>query len=1277
MRPILRHLLVVLLIVFGATPALAQNAAPNAAEPAWGSKPYAEEKPRFDAAIGELEAKIAAVEERIAKTAADRDAYWQDWSDGERQAAREWFQRSTHYPSAGNRLNWTQEQSRAAAERFQAVLESGRDVDLAQDDDLSKARRERVWTTQLAALRARLAERQEQAIYDGIEQQAVKSYLGSLINRDLGMSVEEFAKDTADDAWYVVRSHARKFWDDMFDCAVKMVGRGVLRRFVGLTDPSFVTPPELPGEVSTPEGVVMECLSDMARSTLVNAFTAALRKNFVDDMVDGGIYPEVAEYWWAKFILSGEEPTGPNAPRVKPVLAAIRDRLAAGVERTMDQADQVGLEQAKKLLERELEVSARERLVVEVRNAALQAARAAQTEGQRLAGATLRMESVRAATARLGPKLYANDVGLHFAEGLDAVEVLLRQGYVLYSVLDSEMAFAELGKPLVDEYWEVVRCLAKLERGTGAHLVLQFYGWDEDLRRAFFDTCAKAKEEQNLPEAQVMADRMGGLATRAANFAFLLRQYCSNADADIRLAGSDVAKIEAGTAEMDKFLQNSVLASIIIGSEVDGVDQDLTKATSLAEEAERAKKQVDAAAEQACDMSEQFRADASDQGKLDQIRAAVATARERAAASDTAARGAGEAARRAFDSAEGVIQALAEVQDIRDIGGDLTEAFGAAESMLSFAERDAEAARAAAEDLAAVAREAAILMARARQLLGTGKQTDAAKQRLSSIEELYASVQSSAAVDDSCATKAAGAAADLRQRLDAARTRAETLQAEIGKQFAGSDLPGLADEVASLGAQASATGDVAEAIAGAARETAADAETCLKLAEAARQGQDAETAAAIRAAIAQCKFEKAKTAIERFPMGPERASLVDLYRAAYERERVTRDLWQSADADYRAGRFDDAYDSLMLAQANTRCDEYRARIAEAASLVLRAKGDALAAEARAALAECDFQNAETLVQTLEQGGWPQAEELRAALEAAAAREEQVLALYDQGEGQAEAGQRDTALATLRQAQGLTQCADLRNEIAAAIAALQGTETPEQGAQDQGTQDQGTEGQGATTPETTIEPTGAWSGPWRGTMQLGDLVVNGQRMGPRDLAGMIEREWQTYVARRSAENNPLSPMEIDIAGQAKNLFRSGLLLLQGPLPVAFALQPEGNGYRLVIPGAPPPNRDNPPLVQFVQGLPTFQPNGQGGLRASLSDKGSVITLDIAAVDAALSQLNLAIAIQMQVPPDTRDASASFNIRSLVLTLSGAATAGQAGYDDLLAEYRRLLAERAGQ
>lgn len=1270
MRQMLR--LVLLMIAFALSagaPALAQG---TATEPAWGTRPYAVEKPLFDALFADLEAKIAAVDARIAKTAGERDAYWQDWSDDERLAAREWFQRSSHYPSAGNRLNWAKEQSGDATRRLQAVLESGRDVDITADTDLSMARRERVWSAQITQLRRKLTERNEQAIYDGIELQTVKSYLRSLLERDLGVNLDEFAKDVVEDSWYVVRAHADKFWDDMFDCAVKMIGRNVLRGVIGRSDPDFKLPPEVPGVVSTPDVAAIECLGDLARSALVNAFTAALRKDFVDRWTAAGIYPEVAEYWWANFILAGESETGPNAPRVKPVVRAIADRLLAGVERTFENFDQTTLEQMKEVVKRDLEVEGRKRLIKAVQEEAINAARAAQSQGQRLAGATLRMESVRRAKARLGPGLFANDWKLRFADTLDALEVLLRQGVVYYSVATSEDEFNRIGKPLVDEYWEVVRCLGKLERGSGAHLVLQFYGWDDDVRREFFDTCAKAKEEQNLPEAQVMADRMAGLASRASSLASLLLQYCGNANHAIKLVRSDIGTIEARITDMEKFWENSVLAEMIIGGEIDGIDQDLAKATSLAEEAERAKKQVDAAAERACDMSEQFRADPTDQSKLDQIQADVATARDRAAASDSAAQGAGKAARDVYSSAEGVIQALADVQGFRDIGGDVARAFGEADSSLSFAEREVDAARATGEKLAATAREGAVLIVRARQLLGTGKQTDAVKQQLDTIETLYVSVQSAAGTDDGCAKKAAAEAAALRQRLAAARAKFDAAKAKIEKDFGGTDIDGLMLEVAGLGDQARATADVAEAIAGAALETAADAETCLKLAQAARQGGEADVIAAGRAAIAQCDFPSAKAAIERLSRGPERQALLDAYRAAMDRELETVALWKAADGAYLNGEYDTAYATLQEAWANTQCDAYKARIAEAMTRVLAAKGDALAAEARAAIAKCDFNEAESVVLRLEDGGWPVAAELRAALVAAVAREDQAYGLYEQGGGQADLGNVEPALAALRQAQGLTQCAGLKSEIAALIAALQGMEPQQQPAQDQGE----AEPDSGVAPVTPTAP-GTWSGPWRGTLQLRDLMVNGQRMGARDLAFAIEREWQNYVARRSAENNPLSPMEIDIAGKAKDLFKSGLLLLQGPVPLSFALQPEGNGYRLIIPGAPPPSRDNPPLVQFAAGLPPFLPDGRGGLRATLSDKGSVIHLDIAAADAAVSQLNLGVDIQMQVPPDTRDASATFNIRSLVMALSGSAAAGETGYGDLVAEYQRLLRERAGQ
>lgn len=1268
-RAILLLLLACLLAPWSGATAFAQE--PSSGE-AWGTRPYAEEKALFDALVAELEGKIAAVDARIATTAGERDAYWQDWSDDERTAAREWFGRSTHYPSAGNRLNWANEQRDAASKRLTAVLESGRDVDFAADTPEGMARRAQLWSAQITLLRRELTQRNEQAIYDGIELQAIKSYLGSLINRDLGMSVEEFAADTVDDLWYVVRSHADKFWDDMFACAVKMVGRGILRRGVGLAAPEFVNLPDVPGVVSTPEGVVMECMGDIARDALVNAFTAGLRKNFVDDMVAQGIYPEVAEYWWATFILAGEEPEGPNAPRVKPVLEAIRDRLGKAVERTMDQVDQQALEQVKELWKRELEVGARERLKLEVRIAALEAARAAQSEGARLSGATIRMESFKRATEKLGPDLYAKDASLRFLEGLDAAEVLFRQGYIAYSVLGSEMAFAERGKPLIDEYWEIVRCLGKLERGSGAHLVLQYYGWAEDVRREFFKTCGEAKETENLPEAQMMADRMAGLAAAASSNASLLGLHCQYGNATLGVIEGDATAIEAALGELSNFVDQSTLSLGVVDAAFAEVDDALTKATTMAEETERAKKRTDAAAERACDMTEEVRAatDPDDQrSKLDEVVAAEALAREHAEASRAAARQSGEFAGLAVASAEELAGDLVVLRQIRDSHIEVAAALDDADASLAEAGREAAAAAKASQELARIKREATVLVARARQLLATPAQTDALRSQLATIEELYASVTAAAASDDGCARRLADRLAALEKRLAAARATAAEVAAGIAETLEGIDVDKLGQDVVARAEEAQATGDVADAIAGAAEATAADAGSCLELARAALQGGEAELAAAARAALGQCDFPAAKAAIERLPAGPEREALVVAYRGAFAREQDTLAMWNAADAAFKQGDYEEAYLSLEEAYANTACDSFKARIAEGMARVTARHAEAVATAARDAIARCDFAAAEVAISNLGEAGWAVAE-LRAALEAATTREEQASALYEEADGHAFGGDDAAALAALRQAQALSQCEPLKSSIAGGIAQLEGGGEEQEQAGDEDTASSDV----AAVP---VSPTADWAGPWRGTLQLQEIVVNGARTPPRDLAARIEREWQAFVARRAAEGSPLSPMEEDISGQVKELVKSGLMLVDGPLPLSFVLLAEGGGYRLALPGAPAPAEDDPALVQFVRGLPLFMSDGQGGWRAALSDKGSTIDLTIAPADSALSRLDLGLALHFQVPPDVEDAGSSFNIRSLSLTIAGSAVAGETGYADLVADYRRLLSERAGR
>ena len=1270
-----------------AAQAQAQAQAQAPAE-AWGMRNYAVEKPIYEALVAELEGKIAESDARVAQTAAERDAYWQDWSPDARGEARAWFERSTHYPSAAKRLIWAKDEREAAAARYRTILENGADVDFATDTEAGKARRERLWGAHIALLRREVAQRNEQAIFDGIELQAVKSYLGTLINRDLGMSVEEFAADTADDAWYVIRNHADKFWDELLKCAGKILIREGVRQALGRWAAEYKTPPEVPGVVSTPEGVAAECMSDMLRNSLVNALTAAMRKNFVDDMTGQGIAPEVAEYWWSSFILDGEAATGPNEPRVKPLVSAIYHRIGAAVEDVLAESD---MEQSKELAKRALEIEAKARLANEVRAAALEAARTAQREGTHLAQQTLRLESVQRATQKLGPELYAKDYSLRFLEALDGVEMLLQQYNVYSSATESRETFDRAGKPLIDEYWEVMRCLEATKQATGAHMVLQFYRWPEATRREFFSTCGEAKEGANLAQARQMASQMVGLAQLASSSLSEVETHCAEGDARLRAADSAIARYESKLLSIAQ--RSNLFASIgmLFDGIVEDADSTMAEATRLAEETEKAKKETEAAAEQACRLAEEIRA-AGDatlvRTKLDATVAAEAQARERASAAATAAGQTEAAAKQAISAAEQARELVLQLSIMNTDAAELDGAEAEVEAALLSAADEARANGKASQALARVGRDATVLANRARQLLGGPTQTAAIQQQLQWIEEMYAVVKATAARDSGCEKRLNTAIAALRERFDPLRLQAtrfkadaQKVKAELGDSSSYADIWGYPD-------QARATADVAGAIAEAAASSAANAKTCLDLARAATEGQGAELVAAGRAALGQCDYLRAKDLIERLPAGRDRQDLADAYRASVTREQKTRALWDEADALYVQGDFDGAAARLDAALANTACDTYKSRIVEAIARIHAERNQVLEEAARSAIADCDFDEATGILTEMEEAKHPKAGEIDTALAAAMAREAQVDKLLAQAEELGDYADNDQIIAVLRQAQALTKCTTLQGDIAAAIANMRqaattpGTPGPGSSQESGAGQDSGSgqevgpgQGPGGTPSGTPGGPvTGRWEGPWRGALGLREFTVNGQAADPRAVAASLDGEWQSYLDRRRNAGSVLAPMEEDVGGRMKEMAKSGFMLLTGDLPISFVLIGEAGGYRLALPAMPAASARDPVLVQFVRSLPVLLPDGQGGWRAEMIDKGSSIVLSITAADAALTRVNLGLSMVFQKPDDVADAGASFNIRSLRMTLVGTADPGQIPYDGLVAEYGRLISER---
>ncbi|WP_269580766.1 hypothetical protein [Roseibium sp. Sym1] len=135
-------------------------------------------------------------------------------------------------------------------------------------------------------------------------------------------------------------------------------------------------------------------------------------------------------------------------------------------------------------------------------------------------------------------------------------------------------------------------------------------------------------------------------------------------------------------------------------------------------------------------------------------------------------------------------------------------------------------------------------------------------------------------------------------------------------------------------------------------------------------GNDAsgDTGDRIEDAISACRFDEARTLIDAIGDGSVRARLERRYTEAHEREEKTKALFAEGDAAYRNCDFDEASESLDKAAANTNCDRYRTRIAQAASKVAAAqaheeKTRALFSEADRLFRQNDFETARSRLET--------------------------------------------------------------------------------------------------------------------------------------------------------------------------------------------------------------------------------------------------------------------------------------------------------------------------
>ena len=354
------------------------------------------------------------------------------------------------------------------------------------------------------------------------------------------------------DAWdhvkYIVLNHAEKFVDDLFDCAVKTLVAGM--KNVALERGFSGDKPEV-RPVSVPEqNMTVACLADVTRKSILNAMTAGFRKAFVDETSRNGVYPEVAEYWWAHFILKGESEQAPSDLRptkFKAFVNAAWSRVEAAAGRTL--TGKFALTQAKE----EAKFWVR-------RNAGLKAMQIAydlsiadyeqKIRNPAVANNPRLRNEIDQLTARAirsgGREVYLKDVYPYYVNAINDVALLVQQGVRYFEISGNEQVFQEHLPILLDEYKAIDDCLGKLQMAKGPTAIIVIYKLSQEDREDFFRRCkgpSREQREQILREVQNLSGQIWDLAERATGFQEAARRDCEAAVAAARAAGSSLDRV--------------------------------------------------------------------------------------------------------------------------------------------------------------------------------------------------------------------------------------------------------------------------------------------------------------------------------------------------------------------------------------------------------------------------------------------------------------------------------------------------------------------------------------------------------------------------------------------------------------------------------------------------------------------------------------------------------------------------------------------------------------
>jgi len=703
----------------------------------------------------------------------------------------------------------------------------------------------------------------------------------------------------------------------------------------------------------------------------------------------------------------------------------------------------------------------------------------------------------------------------------------------------------------------------------------------------------------------------------------------ANGRAACTAARGAVASIEAKAADAKARIAALERDIATLRPQVTRMDRDLAQSARLVSDAQaaaekvvQAKQEAEKSALAACDKTAELRAEneeARQRKLLTEIRSASTDAALKARNAGTALGDTNRAAQSLDDIAERSLPVAEATSRLPGRLAEVTALLREIDGLRSQVAAGIATLRESADVVAGIETRAQSVHAAAISLAGTADDPAATRAEA---DRLYEAIRAVAGELSGCLQELE-TAGDEQAGSDPA-ANIEDLSSAVDTLSGQPDSVSPTDLLQTRASTARASADVAEIFAEAAVSAAADARSCLSLAESAlTEDRTDDVAAAAEAAIAQCRFSEAQRLLQEMTGHARYGEISSAYRAAVEREAQTKAGYEHAQALYKNGDTAGALAALEAARANTICDNFRITIDKAISRIRGAAGDSLVAEARGAIAACEFETAKKKLAELGEAGHPSYAEVKADYDAAIEREDRTRALWQQARSAHGQGDTQTALALLQSARDNTQCSGFTARIDQTIASLGGTE-----------------------PATGDEPqvSAGLTQPWKGEIRMTSMFVNGTTMDPSAVVSLIDRAAKRVKAQAESSNESFaSGLARAISEAVLNIINVGLHLLDEGLPVSFALVPEGQGYRVMMIDA-----TNEDVEKNIKRIPLLIPVDERRLRLNYTgEDGQYAFVVTAEYDEAGDGLDIKVQFDGRNDPDD-DIYADVQTVRIVLT-----------------------------